>query len=148
MQRAAKGPAFHSGPLATHRNGPVSSNVRPHKMRTTRAHRLKSNSRSSFLCMDCQLDTGRAEHYYMLTNGIWRSICQKKKGMLCLHCAERRLNRSLCASDFSPVPVNMRQAQLCPELEIRLGRINLRVPKCSRQQPRQRLLRKCRRQRQ
>ena len=28
MRHAAKGPPFHSGPLATYRNGPVSSNVR------------------------------------------------------------------------------------------------------------------------
>ena len=31
MQQAAKGPPFHSGPLAACRNGPVSSNVGRHK---------------------------------------------------------------------------------------------------------------------
>ena len=31
MRHAAKGPPFHSGPLATYRNGPVSSNVRPRR---------------------------------------------------------------------------------------------------------------------
>jgi hypothetical protein len=30
LRHAAKGPPFHSGPLATYRNGPVSSNVRQH----------------------------------------------------------------------------------------------------------------------
>jgi hypothetical protein len=30
LRHAAKGPPFHSGPLATYRNGPVSSNVRHH----------------------------------------------------------------------------------------------------------------------
>jgi hypothetical protein len=28
-----KGPPFHSGPLATYRNGPVSSNVEPRRLR-------------------------------------------------------------------------------------------------------------------
>jgi hypothetical protein len=32
LRHAAKGPPFHSGPLATRHNGPVSSNVKPHHM--------------------------------------------------------------------------------------------------------------------
>ena len=40
MRHAAKGPPFHSGPLATYRNGPVSSNVRRQRRRVL--HHLKA----------------------------------------------------------------------------------------------------------
>jgi hypothetical protein len=36
LRHAAKGPPFHSGPLATYRNGPVSSNVRHHELHRPR----------------------------------------------------------------------------------------------------------------
>jgi hypothetical protein len=40
--------------------------------------------RSRWLCMDCKTDTYASEQYYMLRDGLWRSINHKVDGMLCL----------------------------------------------------------------
>ena len=133
-------PSFHSRLCASRRSVPLSSNVRPH-MRTTRASRLGRRLRSSVYCLDCGVDTYKIEQYYMLRNGVWRSINFKRSGMLCLACAERRLGRPLAAPDFASVPVNAKQALLCPELALRLARQTPPPPLRILPQPRQRTLR-------
>jgi hypothetical protein len=86
----------------------------------------------SFLCLDCQQNTNESEEYYMLKDRIWCSINPKVAGMLCLHCAERRLKRKLVRTDFSDAPINVDQAKLCRELAIRLSRFSVPVSKASR----------------
>ncbi len=85
--------------------------------------------RAGFLCLDCQLDTDKAEQYYMINNGLWCSINHKVIGMLCLLCAERRLGRNLVRTDFTQAPVNRNQARKCSELALRLEREKPPLPK-------------------
>lgn len=75
-----------------------------------------------FNCMDCGCDTRRNEQYYMVRNGLWRSVNPKVDGMLCLPCLERRLARGLRARDFTGARLNAAQARVCPELALRLAR--------------------------
>jgi hypothetical protein len=77
---------------------------------------------SGFLCMDCGCDTNANEQYYMVRDGLWRSVNRNVDGMLCLACLERRLRRSLRAADFTPAPVNHLQGAVCSELAARLAR--------------------------
>jgi hypothetical protein len=79
-----------------------------------------------FGCMDCGCDTRDNEHYYMVADGLWRSVNPKMDGMLCLPCLENRLGRSLYARDFQDSRINIEQALVCPELAARLAR---RAPK-------------------
>ena len=119
-------------------------------MRSTRVSRLKVEERTTiaggvglrFLCLDCGADTDKNEQYYMLRDGIWRSINHKRKGMLCLTCAERRLGRPLVGADFSAAPVNAMQAGKCSELDTRLQRPSFTTLPMRRLQPRQRALRR------
>lgn len=118
-------------------------------MRSTRRSRLIAEERAAvvkgmglrFLCLDCGADTNKNEQYYTLRNGIWRSINHKRDGMLCLHCAERRLHRPLTSADFSDAPINAKQAGKCQELANRLLRPSLPTLRTRRSQPRQRALR-------
>lgn len=57
-----------------------------------------------FFCLDCGVNT--QDEYYMLHNHVWNSIAGTCDGMLCVTCVEQRLNRDLCAADFSDVPLN------------------------------------------
>jgi hypothetical protein len=77
---------------------------------------------TGFFCMDCGCDTNANEQYYMIRDGLWKSVNPRIDGMLCLMCLERRLGRSLRAFDFAQVPVNTLQAAHCPELAARLER--------------------------
>lgn len=54
--------------------------------------------------MDCGCDTNRNEQYYMVRDGLWRSVNPNVDGMLCLACLEKRLCRSLLAADRCAAP--------------------------------------------
>ena len=65
-----------------------------------------SNSRSKFLCLDCQVDTGKIYEHYFINTDTWMSVVGSKTGMLCISCIEQRLKRKLVASDFPDVTIN------------------------------------------
>lgn len=66
---------------------------------------------SSFLCLDCGIDTGGIGHYYMLDHALWKRINPAHAGMLCLNCCETRLGRELFPTDFLEAPVNLMYAK-------------------------------------
>lgn len=43
---------------------------------------------------------------YMLTNTVWFSVWNERKGYLHLRCVEKRLGRPLNSDDFTDVPIN------------------------------------------
>lgn len=61
----------------------------------------------TFKCLDCTINTHYIDEYYMLCNDVWLKINPLNKGMLCLGCAEERLNRKLQRSDFIDMPINL-----------------------------------------
>jgi hypothetical protein len=77
---------------------------------------------SRFFCMDCDVDTYVNQQYYILKDGLWKSINRAIDGMLCLGCAEKRLGRPLSRKDFKKAPLNQGQARVCAELAARLRR--------------------------
>ena len=56
--------------------------------------------RSSFLCLDCGVDTGAIDEYYMVTHELWACANPDGAGMLCIGCLEKRLGRELTPDDF------------------------------------------------
>lgn len=64
------------------------------------------SNRDKFLCLDCGKDTGREHEHYFLFPEIWYLIHDSDKGMLCICCAEKRLERPLISTDFAPVWIN------------------------------------------
>jgi hypothetical protein len=64
-------------------------------------------------CLDCDLDTIKAGHYYMVRDELWAaSGVAPSGGMLCLGCLEGRLGRELEHADFTAiVPRAWRQWQ-------------------------------------
>lgn len=57
-------------------------------------------------CVDCKKDCFRdPKDYYMLKNEIWK-VYGVGKGMLCIHCIETRLGRSLTKNDLVDFPIN------------------------------------------
>ncbi len=58
-----------------------------------------------FLCLDCKHDTFRNE-YYMLHDAVWQAANPKSRGMLCIGCLERRIDRRLCPHDFVDAAIN------------------------------------------
>lgn len=65
-----------------------------------------SSNRRKFLCMDCDVDTGKIGEHYMLIDATWNQIHDSNKGMLCIGCVETRLGRPLTKSDFNDSHVN------------------------------------------
>lgn len=63
-------------------------------------------SRKRFLCLDCQVDTGKIHEHYFIHTEIWLSVVGSKKGMLCVGCLENRLKRRLTHLDFPAITVN------------------------------------------
>jgi hypothetical protein len=61
-------------------------------------------------CLDCKKDTFKMNEYYMVTKRTWRKANPADKGMLCIGCLEKRLNRKLTLSDFIWCPVNVMNA--------------------------------------
>lgn len=78
---------------------------------------------SHWHCLDCGVNTGPTEEYFMLRHELWRRLVSRRDrgGMLCLRCVELRLGRGLCRADFLPVPANEQQARLCEGLAKRLA---------------------------
>jgi hypothetical protein len=56
--------------------------------------------RSSFLCLDCGVDTGAIDEEYRVTNELWARVNPGGEGMLCIGCLEKRLGRELTPDDF------------------------------------------------
>jgi len=56
--------------------------------------------RSSFLCLDCGVDTGAIDEEYRVTNELWARANPDRAGMLCIGCLEKRLGRELTPDDF------------------------------------------------
>jgi hypothetical protein len=53
-------------------------------------------------CVDCDLDTLEAGHYYSVHDALWAAAGMAPNGgMLCLDCLERRLGRALALDDFN-----------------------------------------------
>lgn len=63
-------------------------------------------SRKKFLCLDCNIDTGKAAELYMLNNSTWHLTGLRKYGMLCVGCVEKRIGRELNATDFNDSYLN------------------------------------------
>jgi hypothetical protein len=84
--------------------------------------RKKTDAVLGWSCMDCGKNTHASKEYYALKDTVWRRINPIILGMLCLKCAEDRLGRPLCRSDFSAAPINTRGALTCPKLADRLRR--------------------------
>ncbi len=77
---------------------------------------------SRWHCLDCGVNTGPTQEYFMLRHALWRRLLARRDrgGMLCLRCVELRLGRGLCRADFLPIPANQGQAPVCDALAIRL----------------------------
>ena len=65
-----------------------------------------ANKRTKFLCLDCNIDTGKIHEHYFIHTPLWLSINKTINGMLCISCLEKRLNRILTKDDFPQVHVN------------------------------------------
>lgn len=61
---------------------------------------------SDWRCRDCSVDTSAIDEYYMVNNEVWESADADPEGHLCVGCLERRLGRTLTASDFTDLPIN------------------------------------------
>lgn len=76
----------------------------------------------SFHCMDCDINTGEINEYYMLKDSVWSLIVPLQDGMLCIGCVENRLGRVLTKDDFTRYPVNLDFGKKSDRLLNRLGR--------------------------
>jgi len=63
-------------------------------------------TRRQFLCLDCGVDTGRINEYYMVIERVWWAVHDSGIGMLCIGCLETRLGRRLRPDDFTDAYVN------------------------------------------
>jgi hypothetical protein len=79
-------------------------------------------SRRKFLCLDCQVDTGKIGEHYMLIDETWRLTGLGKYGMLCIEHVERRIGRKLVPSDFNDSYLNRpRTGIISQRLRDRMG---------------------------
>ena len=63
-------------------------------------------SRRKFLCLDCQVDTGKIGEHYMLVDETWVLTGLGKFGMLCVEHVETRIGRKLNPGDFNDSYLN------------------------------------------
>lgn len=63
-------------------------------------------SRRKFLCLDCNVDTGKIFEHYFIHTDLWLSLVGTNKGMLCVGCLEARLGRQLTSADFTSASIN------------------------------------------
>ena len=63
-------------------------------------------SRRKWLCLDCNVDTGKIGEHYMLIDATWQLAHNSNQGMLCIACLEKRIGRRLQPSDFNQSHVN------------------------------------------
>lgn len=59
-----------------------------------------------FDCKDCKQNTSIMDEYYMVRDQVWRNEARMRKGMLCIGCLERRIDRKLLSIDFIYAPIN------------------------------------------
>ena len=64
-----------------------------------------SDSISQF-CYDCGMDTHDDANYYMVKNDLWNKHFNKKRGMLCIGCLEKRIGRKLKYEEFIDCELN------------------------------------------
>jgi hypothetical protein len=64
---------------------------------------------SSFVCLDCGVNTLFIDEYYMVQNSIWNKH-GVDRGMLCIGCLEHRVGRRLEPDDFTDCPLNIGKA--------------------------------------
>ena len=67
-------------------------------------------------CVDCGVGTNSINEWYMVRPEVWeRAWAGRRKSwfgrvpgqeVLCIGCLEQRIGRTLCACDFTDVPVN------------------------------------------
>lgn len=81
-------------------------------------------SRRRFICLDCNVDTGKLGEHYMLKDSVWWAAHPSPLGMLCIGCVESRLSRRLDSDDFNDSYINrarfcMRSARLTDRLKPR-----------------------------
>jgi hypothetical protein len=62
---------------------------------------MSTKSRRKFLCLDCNVDTGKIGEHYMLVDETWHLTGLGKYGMLCIDHVEQRIGRKLNAKDFN-----------------------------------------------
>ena len=63
-------------------------------------------TRRKFKCLDCQVDTGKIHEHYFIHTATWLSVVKSIRGMLCVGCLEKRLERRLTKADFPDITVN------------------------------------------
>ena len=56
-----------------------------------------------FICLDCKVNTAKIGEFYSVHDELWPI---KGRGMLCVGCLEKRLNRKLTHKDFSDCTCN------------------------------------------
>lgn len=59
------------------------------------------NNRRKFKCLDCGIDTSRANELYMLVDNTWMLTGLGPEGMLCIEHVEARIGRELSSVDFN-----------------------------------------------
>ncbi len=79
-------------------------------------------TRRKWLCLDCQVDTGKLHEHYFVKNEVWFLVVDSNKGMLCVGCLEARLGRPLLSSDFTDAYIN--NPKFAPMSARLLARIN------------------------
>lgn len=79
-----------------------------------------SCNRKRFLCLDCNVDTGKIGEFYFIKTDIWLSVVQSKQGMLCISCLENRLKRKLTSQDFTNCYINRQKQNMSLKLLNRL----------------------------
>lgn len=85
---------------------------------------------TGFNCLDCDIDTGDINEYYMVHDKLWRRINPQIDGMLCVTCTETRLGRVLNHEDFTDAPINGSKAWT--QSALLLDRLrNVSMPKLS-----------------
>ena len=67
---------------------------------------MATKSRKRFLCIDCDVDTGKAYEFYFIKTELWLSVMPSIAGMLCIGCLEDRLGRMLRTDDFTDASIN------------------------------------------
>lgn len=85
---------------------------------------LPAAEAAKFICIDCHRNTMVLGEYYMVHETVWKKAHPGMKGMLCVSCLEKRLQRQLVAADFTHYPINdisrQRNAGCSPLLMSRL----------------------------
>lgn len=64
------------------------------------------SSRKKWLCIDCNIDTGRIGEFYFVQTNLWLQAVGSINGMLCIGCLEKRIGRQLIKHDFTDCYLN------------------------------------------